>query len=117
MKRLPLEALPDALPDAIDIEKHVICTYYTRLPPFLDAKELAMGAAVEQSAPCGSTWYVAKKLTGKEVERDPIRDVVAKAHHSYPCTATMEVDAEIEEPILHKAGYLIRAAVEEQLFP
>jgi len=53
MKRLPLEALPDALPDAIDVEKHVICTYYTRLPPFLDAKELAMGAAVEQST---GTW-------------------------------------------------------------
>jgi len=53
MKRLPLEALPDALPDAIDVEKHVICTYYARLPPFLDAKELAMGAAVEQST---GTW-------------------------------------------------------------
>jgi hypothetical protein len=72
--------------------------------------------SVERSAPCGSTWYVAKKLLGKEVERTAIRDVIAKAHHSYPCTASMEMDPEIKEPILHKAGYLIRAAVEEELF-
>lgn len=74
------------------------------------------GFSVERSAPCGSTWYVAKKLIGKEVRKEEIRDVVAKAHHSYPCTATMAVDPEIGEPILHKAGYLIREAVEDQLF-
>ncbi len=79
-------------------------------------RKVIYGVRVERSAPCGSTWYVARKLLGKEVERDAIRDVVAKAHHSYPCTATMEVDPEIKEPILHKAGYLIREAVEEQLF-
>jgi len=71
---------------------------------------------VERSAPCGSTWFVARKLIGKEVRREEIRDVVAKAHHSYPCTSTMAVDPEIGEPILHKAGYLIREAVEDQLF-
>ena len=79
-------------------------------------RKVIHGVSVERSAPCGSTWYVARKLLGKEVERDSIRDIVAKAHHSYPCTATMEVDPEINEPILHKAGYLIREAVEEQLF-
>jgi len=73
------------------------------------------GAIVERSAPCGSTWYVARKLIGKEVWREEVRDTVAKAHHSYPCTATMVVDPEIGEPILHKAGYLIREAVENQL--
>jgi len=74
------------------------------------------GVAVERSAPCGSTWYVARKLIGEEVRKGEIRDVVAKAHHSYPCTATMDVDREIGEPILHRAGYLIREAVEDQLF-
>ncbi|UCH01740.1 MAG: thymidylate synthase [Candidatus Bathyarchaeota archaeon] len=74
------------------------------------------GVIVDQSAPCGSTWYVARKLIGKEVTKDEIFDLVAKAHHSYPCTATMAIDPEIKEPILHKAGYLIREAVEKQLF-
>ena len=72
--------------------------------------------AVKRSAPCGSTWYVARKLIGKKVQRDELRDVVAKAHHSYPCTATMAIDPEIGEPILHEAGYIIREAVESQLF-
>lgn len=75
------------------------------------------GVVVERSAPCGSTWYIAKKLVGVEVHRDLIRDVVARAHHSYPCTATMVTDSEINEPILHKAGYMIREEVERNLFP
>lgn len=78
--------------------------------------EIIYGVAVERSAPCGSTWYIAKKLIGNEVHRDKIRDVIARAHHSYPCTATMSADPEIGEPILHKAGYLIREAIEKQLF-
>jgi len=78
--------------------------------------KIIYSVAVERSAPCGSTWYVAKKLIGKEVLKDEIRNVVAKSHHSYPCIATMAVDPEIGEPILHKAGYLIREAVEDQLF-
>ncbi len=53
MEKLPLEALPDALPDAIDVEKYVICTYYVGLPPFMDAKEVAYVAAIEQST---GTW-------------------------------------------------------------
>lgn len=77
--------------------------------------EVIRGVAVERSAPCGSTWYVARKLIGSEVQRDRIRDVVSKAHHSFPCTATMSTDPEIGEPILHKAGYTIREAVESQL--
>ena len=74
------------------------------------------GVTVKRSAPCGSTWYVAKKLLGTEVRRDLIRDIVAKAHHSYPCTATMATDPEMGEPILHKAGYIIREEVERHLF-
>lgn len=70
---------------------------------------------VERSAPCGSTWYVARKIIGKETLKEEIQETVAKAHHSYPCTATMSIDPEIGEPVLHEAGYLIREAVEDQL--
>lgn len=74
------------------------------------------GVIVERSAPCGSTWYIAKKLIGERVLKETILDIVAKAHHSYPCTASMTVDSEIGEPILHKAGYIVREAIEDQLF-
>jgi len=68
-------------------------------------------AEVIRSAPCGSTWYVAQQIRWQSLSR--LEDVVAKAHHSYPCTASMVVDRDSKEPILHIAGYSIRDAVKE----
>ncbi|VUT25168.1 MAG: Thymidylate synthase [Candidatus Methanolliviera sp. GoM_asphalt] len=69
---------------------------------------------VLRSAPCGSTWFVAKQLVGVEVEnRGELYDRISESHHSYPCTASMEKDRELGDTILHRAGYIIRAAVEE----
>ncbi|MEA1906234.1 MAG: DUF166 family protein [Euryarchaeota archaeon] len=40
---------------------------------------------VKQSAPCGSTWFVAKKLIGVPAHsQQDIRDAASEAHHSYP---------------------------------
>jgi hypothetical protein len=77
--------------------------------------EVIEAAVVRRSAPCGSTWYVARKLIGVETRREILYDTVAKAHHSYPCTATMNVDPEVKEPILHIGGYIIREEVEKAL--
>lgn len=69
---------------------------------------------VLRSAPCGSTWFVAKQLAGVEVvNKRELYERISECHHSYPCTASMEKDREIGDTILHKAGYIIRAAVEE----
>ena len=77
--------------------------------------EVIDSTVVRRSAPCGSTWYVARKLIGTEIKRDFLYDTVAKAHHGYPCTATMNVDPEMKEPVLHLGGYIIREAVEKAL--
>jgi len=77
------------------------------------AGEVISDAHVLRSAPCGSTWYVTQQIRGAKISK--IEDVVAVAHHSYPCTANMEIDAEIGEPILHKAGYNIRDAVKNAI--
>jgi hypothetical protein len=77
--------------------------------------EFIESVTVRRSAPCGSTWYIAKKLIGVETKIETLYDVVAKAHHSYPCTATMAIDPEAKEPILHVAGYIIREEVEKAL--
>ena len=77
--------------------------------------EVVESAIVRRSAPCGSTWYVARKIMGVETKRESLYDTIAKAHHSYPCTATMNVDPEVKEPILHIGGYIIREAVEKAL--
>jgi len=106
-------------------EKPIISRFVTELNvgrPSLEISTVKRGklevidsVIVRRSAPCGSTWYVARKLIGVETERGILYDAVAKAHHSYPCTATMSVDPEVKEPILHIGGYIIREEVEKAL--
>ena len=90
--------------------------------PLLEISTMKIGkdevieyAAVRRSAPCGSTWYVARKLAGVSTKQDVLYDAIAKAHHSYPCTATMVTDPETKEPILHIGGFTIREEVEKAL--
>ena len=78
-------------------------------------REVIESTVVRRSAPCGSTWYVARKLIEAETRREILYDEVARAHHSYPCTATMGVDPELKEPILHVGGYIIREEVKKAL--
>jgi hypothetical protein len=72
-------------------------------------------AVVRRSAPCGSTWYIARKLAGVSTEQEALYDAIAKAHHSYPCTATMNTGPETKEPILHIGGFTIREEVDKAL--
>jgi hypothetical protein len=90
--------------------------------PLLEISTMKIGrdevieyAAVRRSAPCGSTWYVARKLAGVSTKQDILYDAIAKAHHSYPCTATMVTDPETKEPILHIGGFTIREEVDKAL--
>jgi hypothetical protein len=90
--------------------------------PLLDISTMRIGkdevieyVAVRRSAPCGSTWYIARKLAGVSTKKEALHDAIAKAHHSYPCTATMVKDPETKEPILHIGGFTIREEVEKAL--
>ncbi|MDF0590379.1 DUF166 domain-containing protein [Candidatus Methanocrinis natronophilus] len=78
-------------------------------------KETILAANVVRSAPCGSTWYVAKRMTGLEPDQPDLRERISEAHHAYPCTASMDQDPELKDTILHKAGYIIRDAVEDSI--
>ncbi len=81
----------------------------------VDKKEVIECAIVRRSAPCGSTWYIARKLAGVRTQQEELYDAIAKAHHSYPCTATMSTDPETKEPILHIGGFTIRKEVEKAI--
>lgn len=73
-----------------------------------------ISAQVLCSQPCGCAYYVAQKI--KNVPHDGrLDEVISNAHHAYPCTAGMERDAELNDTILHKAGYIIRDAVHEAI--
>ncbi|MBN1322425.1 MAG: DUF166 domain-containing protein [Methanotrichaceae archaeon] len=78
-------------------------------------KRTILAANVIRSAPCGSTWYVAKRMVGLETDQEDLRERISEAHHAYPCTASMDQDIELKDTILHKAGYIIREAVEDAI--
>ncbi|MET1124843.1 MAG: DUF166 family protein [Archaeoglobaceae archaeon] len=71
---------------------------------------------VVASQPCGAAWYIALKL--RKFRFSSMRElwnVVAEAHHSFPCTASMEKDIEYGDTLLHVAGYIARHAVDVAL--
>jgi hypothetical protein len=70
---------------------------------------------IVRSQPCGAAWYIGIKLRSFDFSNYKIRDlwnVVSEAHHSFPCTASMEKDPEYDETLLHVAGYIARHAVD-----
>lgn len=71
-------------------------------------------ASVLRSAPCGDTYYVAWNVVGRRV--GPKFDWWASKYwHSYPCVASMKMDPEIGDTVLHKGGYMLLDAVHQAL--
>ena len=72
---------------------------------------------VLQCAPCGSSYFVLQQLKAKYIDDDEIslNERISKAHHSYPCNASMDQDNILKDSILHVGGYLIRNAVRKEL--
>jgi hypothetical protein len=77
-------------------------------------------ACVLQSAPCGSTYYICQQLKSKYFKNGKSGDLslnerISKAHHAYPCNASMDQDSILKDSILHVGGYLIRNAIRREL--
>ncbi|MFX1574411.1 MAG: DUF166 domain-containing protein [Promethearchaeota archaeon] len=75
---------------------------------------------VLQSAPCGSSYYVCQQLKSKYFKNGKSGDLslnerISKAHHAYPCNASMDQDSILKDSILHVGGYLIRNAIRREL--
>ncbi len=76
-------------------------------------KDKVSEVKILREAPCGNTRYVAKNLAGI-----PVKDAVEQSgllHHAHPCTATMTMDPEIGDTLMHHAGLMTKQAVEEAL--
>ncbi|NVM37996.1 MAG: hypothetical protein HWN81_20550 [Candidatus Lokiarchaeota archaeon] len=75
---------------------------------------------VIQSAPCGSTYYICQQLKAKYFKNGKsgelsLNERISKAHHAYPCNASMDQDSILKDSILHVGGYLIRNAIRREL--
>ena len=79
----------------------------------LDENKKIEFVEVLRSAPCGGTWFVARKIIGFGDDKRELYNIVSEGHHSYPCTAGMQKDLELQDTILHKAGFITREAVDE----
>ncbi|MCS7121828.1 MAG: hypothetical protein NZ895_04420 [Archaeoglobaceae archaeon] len=63
---------------------------------------------VLRSDPCGSSYYVAKMMSGFILkDEQSLYSEVHKHQCSYPCTASMNRDPELGESPFHLAGYLM----------
>lgn len=75
--------------------------------------ERIVGGKVIRSAPCGSTYFVLENLKGERIQ-----DAEEKAgllHHNYPCLATMTIDWQFQDTLMHRAGYFVKEAVKRAL--
>lgn len=82
-----------------------------------DGKSI-VDSCVLQAAPCGSTYFIVQQLKAKYIENNgemTLNERISKAHHSYPCNASMDQDLILKESILHVGGYLIRNAIRREL--
>ncbi len=81
-----------------------------------DGKSI-LDTCVLQSAPCGSTFYILQQLKAKYIDDDELslNERISKAHHSYPCNASMDKDLILKDSILHIGGILVRNAVRNEL--
>lgn len=76
-------------------------------------KDKVKEVRVIRDAPCGNTRYVAQHLISTH-----IKDAVESSgilHHNHPCMATMVMDAELGDTLMHHAGLQIKLAVEEAI--
>jgi hypothetical protein len=71
--------------------------------------------AVTRDACCGCARYVAEKLVGLSV--DGAEYEAGMLHHHYPCQATMGVDSDYNDTLLHVSGNVMRDEVAEQVRP
>jgi hypothetical protein len=70
---------------------------------------------VKRDAVCGCARYVAQKLVGMSV--DEAEYEAGMAHHHYPCLASMGIDVDFGDTLLHTSGNIMKDNIGEQVKP
>ena len=72
-------------------------------------------AQVQRDAVCGCARYVAQRLVGVAV--DDAEQEAGLLHHHYPCLASMGVDADYGDTLMHISGNVLKDNVGAQIKP
>jgi len=68
-----------------------------------------------REVPCGNTRFVAQALIGVHIEE--AEEAAGLAHYHYPCLASMAMDDEFEDTLMHRSGLMTKLAVHDPLRP
>ncbi|NHI92374.1 MAG: thymidylate synthase [Candidatus Lokiarchaeota archaeon] len=63
---------------------------------------------VIRASPCGCAWYMVRQLVFRAEEEGTLEEKISKAHHAYPCNASMKHDPVLKDQTLHIGGYIHR---------
>jgi len=72
-------------------------------------------ASVERDAVCGCARYVATGLVGVSVDEAEFQ--AGMLHHHYPCLASMGIDDDFADTVMHVSGNITKDEVKEQVRP
>jgi hypothetical protein len=70
---------------------------------------------VNRDAVCGCARHVAQKLIGMSVDEAEYESGLA--HHHFPCLASMAVDVDYSDTLLHISGNIMKDSIAEQVKP
>ena len=70
---------------------------------------------VRRDAVCGCARYVAERLAGISV--DEAEQEAGMLHHHFPCLASMGIDSDYGDTLMHVSGNILRDEVGEQVRP
>lgn len=87
--------------------------YFGKPELAIDADGLIHKVTVLRGAPCGCTDFIAQELEGVPVEEAEL--LTAEKFHNYPCLGSMTHDTQLNDTILHVAGYQAKEAVKRAL--
>jgi hypothetical protein len=76
---------------------------------------LISSAEVRRDAVCGCARYVAERLAG--ISADDAEQESGMLHHHFPCLASMGIDSDYGDTLMHVSGNILRDEVGEQVRP
>ncbi len=75
-------------------------------------KNTIVESTLKKTAPCGNTFYICREIVRNKTRvNKKLKEIISKAHHAYPCNASMKEDAVLGDTTLHIAGYIHREAI------
>jgi len=74
-----------------------------------------LSVEVRRDAVCGCARYVAERLVG--VSADDAEQEAGMLHHHFPCLASMGIDSDFGDTLMHVSGNILRDEVAAQVRP